>query len=98
MRRCKAGWRPVYGDRKRLAKLLLPARPQARRGEEAQRLQGRQEQADPGAPRHQVTPLGPRGCRANRGVDRGVAAAASQILNVYLRAVSLELKAREQLE
>jgi hypothetical protein len=32
------------------------------------------------------------------GVDRGVAAAASQILNVYLRAVSVELKAREQLE
>ena len=31
-------------------------------------------------------------------VDRGVAAAASQILNVYLRAVSVELKAREQLE
>jgi hypothetical protein len=27
-----------------------------------------------------------------------VAAAASQILNVYLRAVSVELKAREQLE
>ena len=32
------------------------------------------------------------------GIDRGVAAAASQILNVYLRAVSVELKAREQLE
>jgi hypothetical protein len=31
-------------------------------------------------------------------VDRGVAAVASQILNVYLRAVSVELKAREQLE
>ena len=31
-------------------------------------------------------------------VDRGVATAASQILNVYLRAVSVELKAREQLE
>src|SRR5215207_6858895 len=30
--------------------------------------------------------------------DRGVAAVASQILNVYLRAVSVELKAREQLE
>jgi hypothetical protein len=31
-------------------------------------------------------------------VDRGVAAVASQILNIYLRAVSVELKAREQLE
>ena len=31
-------------------------------------------------------------------VDRGVGAVASQILNVYLRAVSVELKAREQLE
>jgi hypothetical protein len=31
-------------------------------------------------------------------VDRGVAAVASQVLNVYLRAVSVELKAREQLE
>jgi hypothetical protein len=31
-------------------------------------------------------------------VDRSVAAVASQILNVYLRAVSVELKAREQLE
>ncbi len=31
-------------------------------------------------------------------VDKGVAAVASQILNVYLRAVSVELKAREQLE
>jgi hypothetical protein len=31
-------------------------------------------------------------------VDRGVAAVASQIMNVYLRAVSVELKAREQLE
>ena len=31
-------------------------------------------------------------------VDRGVAGVASQILNVYLRAVSVELKAREQLE
>ena len=29
--------------------------------------------------------------------DRGVAAVASQVLNVYLRAVSVELKAREQL-
>lgn len=28
-------------------------------------------------------------------VDRGVAAVASQILNVYLRAVSMELKLRE---
>jgi|SRR5215217_1672055 len=31
-------------------------------------------------------------------VDKGVAAVASQILNVYLRAVSVELKAREQFE
>jgi hypothetical protein len=31
-------------------------------------------------------------------VDKGVAAVASQILNVYLRAVSVELKAREQQE
>ena len=31
-------------------------------------------------------------------VDRSVGAVASQILNVYLRAVSVELKAREQLE
>ncbi len=30
--------------------------------------------------------------------NRGVAAVASQVLNVYLRAVSVELKAREQLE
>ena len=30
--------------------------------------------------------------------DRGVAAVASQILNVYLRAVSVELKVNEQLE
>ena len=30
--------------------------------------------------------------------DRGVAAVASQVLNVYLRAVSVELKAREQQE
>ena len=31
-------------------------------------------------------------------VDKGVAAVASQVLNVYLRAVSVELKAREQFE
>jgi len=31
-------------------------------------------------------------------VDKGVAAVASQVLNVYLRAVSVELKATEQLE
>jgi hypothetical protein len=31
-------------------------------------------------------------------VDKGVAAVASQVLNVYLRAVAVELKAREQLE
>jgi hypothetical protein len=31
-------------------------------------------------------------------VERGTAAVASQVLNVYLRAVSVELKAREQLE
>jgi hypothetical protein len=31
-------------------------------------------------------------------VDKGVAAVVSQILNVYLRAVSVELKAREQFE
>jgi hypothetical protein len=31
-------------------------------------------------------------------VDKGVAAVASQVLNVYLRAVSVELMAREQLE
>ena len=31
-------------------------------------------------------------------VDKGVAVAASQILNIYLRAVSVELKVREQLE
>jgi hypothetical protein len=30
--------------------------------------------------------------------DKGVAAVASQVLNVYLRAVSVELKAREQAE
>jgi hypothetical protein len=30
--------------------------------------------------------------------DKGVAAVASQILNVYLRAVSVELQVREQLE
>jgi hypothetical protein len=30
--------------------------------------------------------------------DKGVAAVASQVLNVYLRAVSVELKAREQIE
>jgi|ERR671910_2982050 hypothetical protein len=30
--------------------------------------------------------------------ERGVAAVASQVLNVYLRAVSVELKAREQME
>jgi hypothetical protein len=30
-------------------------------------------------------------------VDKSVAAVASQVLNVYLRAVSVELKAREQL-
>ncbi len=29
------------------------------------------------------------------GVDKGVAAVASQVLNVYLRAVSVELKVRE---
>ena len=31
-------------------------------------------------------------------VDKGVAAVASQVLNVYLRAVSVELKVREELE
>ncbi len=31
-------------------------------------------------------------------VEKGVAAVASQVLNVYLRAVSVELKVREQLE
>jgi hypothetical protein len=31
-------------------------------------------------------------------VDKGVAAVVSQVLNVYLRAVSVELKAREQTE
>ena len=31
-------------------------------------------------------------------VDKGAAAAASQVLNIYLRAVSVELKVREQLE
>ncbi len=31
-------------------------------------------------------------------VDKGVAAVVSQVLNVYLRAVSVELKAREQQE
>jgi hypothetical protein len=31
-------------------------------------------------------------------VDKGVAAVASQVLNVYLRAVSVELKVTEQLE
>ena len=31
-------------------------------------------------------------------VEKGVAAVASQVLNVYLRAVSVELKTREQLE
>jgi hypothetical protein len=31
-------------------------------------------------------------------VDKGVAAVASQVLNVYLRAVSVALKARERLE
>ena len=31
-------------------------------------------------------------------VDKGVAAVASQVLNVYLRAVSVELAVREQLE
>jgi hypothetical protein len=31
-------------------------------------------------------------------VERGTGAVVSQILNVYLRAVSVELKAREQLE
>ena len=31
-------------------------------------------------------------------VDKGVAAVASQVLNVYLRAMSVELKAREQME
>jgi hypothetical protein len=30
--------------------------------------------------------------------DKGVAAVASQVLNVYLRALSVELRAREQLE
>jgi hypothetical protein len=30
--------------------------------------------------------------------DKGVVAVASQVLNVYLRAVSVELKTREQLE
>jgi hypothetical protein len=30
--------------------------------------------------------------------DKGVAAVASQVLNVYLRAVSVELKAKEQTE
>jgi hypothetical protein len=35
---------------------------------------------------------------ADKRVDKGVAAVASQVLNVYLRAVSVELKAREQLE
>jgi hypothetical protein len=30
--------------------------------------------------------------------DKGVAAVASQVLNVYLRAVSVELKVKEQLE
>jgi hypothetical protein len=41
---------------------------------------------------------GKRGGRGRDRVDRGVAAVASQVLNVYLRAVSVELKAREQLE
>jgi hypothetical protein len=31
-------------------------------------------------------------------VDKGVGAVASQILNVYLRAVGIELKLKEQLE
>jgi hypothetical protein len=31
-------------------------------------------------------------------VDRGVAAVASQVLNVYLRAISVELKVKEVLE
>src|SRR5215208_603634 len=30
--------------------------------------------------------------------DKGVAAVASQVLNVYLRAISVELKAKEQFE
>jgi hypothetical protein len=35
---------------------------------------------------------------AETRIDKSVAAVASQVLNVYLRAVSVELKAREQLE
>ena len=31
-------------------------------------------------------------------MERGTGAVVSQILNVYLRAISVELKAREQLE
>jgi hypothetical protein len=31
-------------------------------------------------------------------VDKGVAAVASQVLNVYLRAMSVELRVREQME
>jgi hypothetical protein len=34
----------------------------------------------------------------NDKVDKGKAAVASQVLNVYLRAISIELKAREQME
>ena len=30
--------------------------------------------------------------------DKGVAAVASQVLNVYLRAISIEMKQKEQLE
>jgi hypothetical protein len=63
-----------------------------------QRCPRRQGEGEWGARRHQAAPLRLADDVLEEKVDKGVAAVASQVLNVYLRAVSVELKAREQLE
>ena len=98
LRRDQAGWRAVYGYRRATENLLLVARlanAQAHRRAAAKGGKGKAGR--------ELTQVKQRLSKLADDVlegktERGVAAVASQVLNVYLRAVSVELKVKEVME
>src|SRR5215211_6656937 len=96
MRRYKARWRPVCGGSWVGAEPLLRPRPGPFSGEEAQRLQGRQEQELRGELLDLKRQLKDLAAGVLDGsVDRGSAAVANQLLNTVVRVVEQQRKIRE---
>jgi hypothetical protein len=102
MLRHNAGWHSVQGDTYRRLSVVLCPPSRLRRGASAARLEGGK-RGGRGRPQAELSDIKRRLSDLADDVlegrqDKAVAAVASQVLNVLLRAISVETKLKEQLE